>query len=133
MEREILFNESFLVIEYDPKNNWVYTHWHGHPDELQIETGLNKILQCLETKKCSKVLNDNILVENALTQLQNWQTCNWFARAIKAGLRSIAYIYSHSMYSCVNREIGFPPSDGSYQVNNFKDTESAKAWLRSVA
>ena len=125
-----LHQNSFIEIQYDNENDWLYCNWQNYQTMESIQTGGELMIKYLQETRCDKVLNDNRLVKGSWTFAADWTQNVWFPRIIEAGLRHFAWIYSpdvlakFSVYKAAQQH-------KDDVVNIFSDINQARAWLLS--
>lgn len=105
--------------------------WHGHITADEVIKAAKVFLEFIEEHPCSKLLNDKSEVTGDWQDANDWLEFDWLPAVYKAGLRCLAHIYSHSMFSQLSardlRGRMVPP----LLMKNFMDFETAEKWLLS--
>ncbi len=127
-----LFYQDNIEIYYDPENNWIYVNWIGFQTTDSVKVGCGKILVYMVTEACTKILNDNTLVEGMWSGAAKWGADIWFPDLRTNGLQAFAWIYSPSMLSRLSTDKTLSHAKQPDYIRTFDDIEEAKAWLRSV-
>ena len=132
MKTQLLFNESYLSIEYNSKTNCLLAIWHAEQTFDTLKLGYSKIHELLLAKKCRKVLNDNSQVKGDWLEAAQWDGKVWISQFIDAGLTSIAWVYPTDFYKSYTREHALK-QNSEYPVYSFGDFNEAEEWIQAVA
>jgi len=128
----LFFSASYITIELDQENNWLYTDWIGYQTENSVMTGCEKMLEALKQYGLTKVLNDNTNVLGIWTPAAKWVGENWLPRMKASGLRQFAWVYSPSRLSQVSTEESIKHTPIPEVVQTFYDRKEAEAWLQKT-
>ena len=123
---EILSIEKNLEIGFNNKLNYIHCNWIGFQNKESIMKSGEKILELLEKKKCSKLLNDNTLVTGPWQEAAEWTVTNWFPRMEAAGLKHFAWIFSPNIFAELSAKKAMPKTG---VVSSFNDFDDAEKWL----
>ena len=126
---ESLFKAKNIEITYDPANQYLYCNWIGFQNTQSIMSAGTTILEQLNKKRATKVLNDNTLVTGPWQEAAEWTSTVWFPDMIKAGLRHFAWVFSRDIFSELSAKKAMPAND---IVKSFNDLEDARKWLTKV-
>ena len=130
MGNEKLYGDNWIEIEYDKEYRWIYTNWRNIQTLTSIMNGGNMMLKFLKEKGCSKVLNDNRLVQGAWTFASDYTENEWFPAMVGAGLRHFAWISPNDVFSQFSIDrLKTIQSTGIIRL--FDDIEEAKEWLKN--
>ena len=127
----LLFAEKNIQIFYDDQEEWLYVNWVGFQTVTSVMAGCEKMLEYLKAYKCSKVLNDNSLVDGIWSGAARWGADSWFPRMREAGLEWFAWVYSPSVLSRLSTDKTLSLMEPDY-IKTFDDPEKARNWLRTV-
>lgn len=127
----LIFAERNVQFYYNQQEEWLYVNWVGFQTTTSIMAGCEKLLDYLKDYKCTKVLNDNTLVDGIWSGAARWGADNWFPRMRVAGLEWMAWVYSPSVLSqlSTNKTLSLMEQDF---IKTFYDLEEARNWLRTV-
>lgn len=128
---ETIFQNEFIEIQYDDANHWVYSNWQNYQTMESVQDGCEKILELLNEKKCTKILNDNRLVKGTWAFAAEWVGNVWFPRAIEAGLKQFAWIYSPDIFSKFSTDQSTKNTEGEV-IQTFNDIKAGEEWLKSM-
>ncbi|MES2733188.1 MAG: hypothetical protein V4714_15685 [Bacteroidota bacterium] len=123
---EIILTEKNIQIAFNKEHGYLHCHWIGFQNKDSIMKSGEKILEILQKKGCSKVLNDNTLVTGPWHEAAEWTVTNWFPRMESAGLQHFAWIFSPNIFAELSAKKAMPNTG---VVKSFYDIEAAKSWL----
>ncbi|WP_114784806.1 hypothetical protein [Botryobacter ruber] len=132
MRNEILYRETYIAIEFNPADDWIYVNWRGYVNYDTVTAGCEQILHCMQEKHCYKVLNDNTNVEGIWSGASRWVGEDWFPRMKAAGLKHFAWIYSPSTFSRLSTDKALRHTVDIDLIRTFDSLEAAQYWLRSL-
>ncbi|WP_187261507.1 hypothetical protein [Pontibacter beigongshangensis] len=132
MRNELLFRESYIAIEYNQSDDWIYVNWRGFVNYETVTTGCEKILFFMKDLGCTKVLNDNTNVEGIWSGASKWVGQDWFPRMAEAGMLYFAWVHSSSAFSRLSTEKALKNTADLRSIQTFDNIEAARDWLRSV-
>lgn len=128
----ILFQESYITIEYVPVYEWLYVNWIGEINKEMAMDGNEKVLLALKKYPVRKLLNNNSHITGSWNKAVNRLMNKWFPRFFGSGLIFVAWIQSPCIPSQKSLQKAL-----KYQLDNvtilvFEDIETASAWLNEV-
>ncbi|QJX48589.1 hypothetical protein HMJ29_17355 [Hymenobacter taeanensis] len=123
------FGDTYLIIEYDAVNHWVYNNWLGTQTYLQVTSGADACLNYLRDYKCPYLLNDNRHVIGAWDFAVDWVVSSWVPRAIEHGLTHMAHLFSPEGLATASAEFMYDGIGQDLQMRMFSDYEEARMWL----
>ena len=123
------FYEDFISIEFPEPYKWIVVDWKGYQTEQSVKDGCEKILEAINTYKCTKVLNDNTNVVGIWTPASHWVGTNWLPRVGQSGIRDFAWIYYQSAMSRVSTDEAIKHTSAADLVRTFETVDEAKKWL----
>src|SRR3712207_2188554 len=90
-----IVKKSFIEIEYNAENDWLYINWKGKiTDEMGI-VGCEDILTALNRYHVKKIINDNQNVHGQWAEgINSWLINSWFPRFLGAGCFYMAWVQS---------------------------------------
>ncbi|PRY15569.1 hypothetical protein CLV24_102191 [Pontibacter ummariensis] len=128
--KELLFRDSYIVIEYNPADDWIYANWRGYNNYDTVTAGCERILECLEHYRVTKVLNDNSNLEGIWSGASKWVGQDWLPRMRQAGLLHFAWVYSPSTLGRLSTDKSIKHTTETDIVKTFETIEAAEDWLR---
>ena len=84
--------KTFLTINHDPAENWLYTDWIGYPTPGNVAKGSIAYLDALKALNLNSILNDNRHLVGRWDQSLNWVEQVWLPYAVEAGLKRFAHV-----------------------------------------
>ncbi|RSK39456.1 hypothetical protein [Hymenobacter perfusus] len=126
------FGKTFLVTEFDKRNNWIYNDWQGLLSLDGVIHGSIGVLEILQHTQCPYILNDNRGVLGSWKQANEWIEAQWMPQALAAGLRYHAHIVAPGVFGQASAEDLHLRVGNSFQMRLFEDIEEAQAWLRHM-
>ncbi len=132
MPAKILYKEANIEISYTATGKWLYVNWIGFQTVQSVKDGCGKILEYMISEACTKILNDNTLVEGMWSGAAKWGADIWFPTLREHGLQAFAWIYSPSMLSRLSTDKTLTHAHQPSYIQTFDDPEEAKAWLKIV-
>jgi hypothetical protein len=130
LRNEILYRESYIVIQYNDADNWIYVNWRGYVHYETVTAGCEKILELMKELNCYRILNDNTNVEGIWSGASTWVGQNWFPRMIESGLECFAWVYSPSTLSRLSTDKSIRNTDDKSYIKTFDHIIEAEDWLR---
>jgi len=131
VRNEILYRESYIVIEYNDVDSWLYVNWRGYVNYDTVTAGCEKILQFMKETNCYRILNDNTNVEGIWSGASSWVGQDWFPRMQTAGLECFAWVYSPSTLSRLSTDKSLRNTEDKSCIKTFETVEAAEDWLRT--
>ncbi|GGF26928.1 hypothetical protein [Hymenobacter cavernae] len=89
---ESLYDTPGLAIFYDPDQQWLYVEWKGEHNAVSAQRGGEQVLQLLQTRPCSKMLNDNSQVTSEWQQGARWVGEQYYSLLAEQGIRFVAWV-----------------------------------------
>jgi len=121
---------TFLYLEYDQVNQWLYANWIGYQSVDNVKRGVMEIVQMLDKYNFSKLLNDN----RAL--IGPWDKANaWVEGSIlPAGgsrIKYMAHVISPGIFGQLSVQDLQARLQDKIQIKLFEDIRKAEDWLKS--
>lgn len=130
VRNELLYRESFIVIEYNSSDNWLYVNWRGYINYDTVLSGCEKVLHFMKEYNSYRVLNDNTNVEGIWSGASSWVGQEWFPKMRAEGLACFAWVYSVSTLSRLSMDKSIRNTDNPDFIKTFENLEAAEDWLR---
>ncbi|MCC9135296.1 hypothetical protein ACFSKU_11810 [Pontibacter silvestris] len=133
MRNEILFRDSYILIELNHAEGWIYVNWRGYVNYDTVTSGCEKVLECMQASQCYKILNDNSNVEGPWSAASKFVGSDWIPRMRSAGMECFAWVYSPSTFSrlSMDKALKNTPEIHIEYIRTFGDVEHAMDWLRT--
>lgn len=123
--------EGDLFVTLILQMNYIEAKWSGHITADDVVTAAQVYLALLEKTPVSKLLNDKTDASGDWSEANDWLEFEWMPKAIQAGLRCLAHVYSSNMFSRLSARDLYQRLTPSISIQNFSDREAAEAWLLS--
>jgi hypothetical protein len=124
-------DRTFIFIELDEENKWVYNNWVGYQSFDSVVAGANACLDYLEPQKCKAILNDNRQVVGPWDHATDWIANDWTPRAIRAGLKYFAHVVDDQTLAAMSAGEMHQKVGDIFEMKVFNQIEDARDWLRS--
>lgn len=128
MQLEVLVDSPEITIGYDANTRWLYVDWKGEHNQETTHAACLLMLQCLRTRPCAKILNDNSNITRTSMKLSQWGAL-WLDDMREAGLEYIAWVLPSSLLARQTVESTVHYIEAP-QVGTFDDVASAYVWLQ---
>ena len=128
----ILFETSFLSIEYDETINCISQHWKGYAKSEQFRAVIEKSIRLLKQKGATCLISNTkelAVVSNEDTQ---WAATHATPIMIGYGLRYMAFIVPTSVFTQLSVNNFKTKTEDKLQLHYFTDLAKAKEWLKEV-
>jgi hypothetical protein len=125
------FDKTFLTIEFDAANQWIYTNWTGVLPTEKVIQGCQATIDFLRQNRCANMLNDNREVVGSWKSANDWIAHNWMPQVLRLGLKRFAHIVSPGIFGQASAEEMATRVGNQLEIRLFKDLELAKQWLRA--
>ena len=134
MKKELTnsFDKTFLTIEFDEANNWIYNNWVGVLPTEKVIQGCQATLEFLRENPSPHMLNDNREVVGSWSKANDWIAQNWMPQALSIGLKRFAHIVSPGIFGQASAAEMITRVGNQFEMRLFQDIEKAKAWLRGA-
>ena len=131
-ETEKLIQLSYILIEADWQNKWLYVNWTGEQTRNSKKEGCKMILHAVSRTGFTKVLNDNRELTALWDTSLDWIKEEWFPDLRKRGVTTFAWIYAaDSLLNFSIAEFTRNIRNGPV-IKSFTDIEEGKAWLARI-
>ncbi len=127
----IFFKDSYAEVTYDQVANVVTIVWTTSPTSGEFRTGMNKLIEAMETHQTGRLLTDSRNLGAISEEDQAWSLGEWVEKANKVGYEKLAIIISKDIFSKMSVEDIMDNVDEGVSFQYFDDTETAKTWLVS--
>ncbi|WP_303310067.1 hypothetical protein [Hymenobacter sp. BT730] len=131
MRHRVLYQLDFLTLEYDVVEEYLHAVWRGEQTDETIREGYEQILQALGHERCARLLDNHYAIQGIWVSQADWLAHDWYPRAVEAGLRYHAVVYSQDFYSRRSTQEAIAKIPGGL-VAAFHREESAKQALLAL-
>lgn len=126
---QTLHISSNLQVIHLLSNNIMYCKWIGPQSQQSVLRGGAVILDLLQQKQFTKVLNDNTRVTGPWNTAVQWTAEQWFPAMITSGLQQFAWIISPNIFARLSAKRAAPPTT---VIKSFNDYQAALHWLTNA-
>ncbi|UYZ64141.1 hypothetical protein [Hymenobacter weizhouensis] len=126
------YGSTYLTVEYDHQNNWIYNDWHGLLSTADVIEGATGVLHVLEQLRCPYMLNDNTAVLGSWKQANEWIEQHWIPPALSAGLQYYAHIVAPGVFGQASAEDLHLRAGLRIEMRLFENGPEARHWLRTM-
>ncbi|WP_240675983.1 hypothetical protein [Botryobacter ruber] len=119
--------DVFLTLRAE--NGFLEAKWTGHISAADVIKAAQVSIPILQAMHYQGLLNDKSEVSGEWYEANDWLQYEWMPKAVKAGLKYLAYVYSSNMlslYSFRDFRSRIPPE---LQLRTFHTRTAAKVWL----
>ena len=128
----VLFQESYITIEYVPEYEWLYVNWRGEVNKEMAIVGNENILLALKKFPVRKLLNDNSHITGSWNKAVKLLMNEWFPQLFGSGLMFVAWVQSPCTASQKSLQKALKHQLHNVTILVFEDIETASAWLNEV-
>jgi hypothetical protein len=132
--QEVLFDKSFLTIQYSADDKLIHLKWKGHSTSEQYKEGLNFALEMVKDLHIENWLGNLKMMEIILPQDEDWSTQEWYPLLAKTTLKKMAIVTSLDFLnnSAVKRIVKTSEDLTTFETRFFVDVADAHFWLKSI-
>ncbi|WP_299986994.1 hypothetical protein [uncultured Pontibacter sp.] len=120
--------DVYVTIQH--KEEYIEAKWQGHITADNVVSASLAFLELLKSKRCSKLLNDKSDVTGDWQEANDWLQFEWLPRAMEAGLRFMAHVYSFNMFSQLAARELQERITPEVSMKSFYERPLAEEWLR---
>ncbi len=123
--------KTYLTIDYDQHNNWIYNNWIGYATLENVKQGAMAVLDAF--RKYPEVccgLNDNRQLVGPWDQSVEWIEKEWMPLVAAAGLRYYAHIVDKESFAAASSKNMASRTTGHFTMRIFDNLKDAEKWLR---
>ena len=129
---QLTHQEGDLFVTLSLHAGYIEAKWVGHITADDVITTAQVYLLLLQKTALPKLLNNKTDASGDWSEANDWLEFEWLPKAIGAGLRSLAHVYSNNMFSRLSARDLYLRLTPNINMRNFSDLESARAWLLSA-
>jgi len=127
-ELKTSLGRTYLTIETDHKNRWIFVDWQGYLTAESIKTGAKTYTAALAESGFSCVLNDTRSVRGPWDHSMDWVINEWAPNAASAGLRHFAMVTTPETLAD-SSAANFYAQLTAFHAEVFDNLEDAQQWL----
>lgn len=133
MKREVKnqAGNTFLVLEYDLENKWLYLNWIGYQNFDNIKQGLREVWAMFRRFRFTKVLNDNRELIGPWDKANDWLQHELVPASAPIRIKYIAHVISPGIFGQLAIQDLQARLMNKVEVKLFEDINRAQDWLKS--
>ncbi|GAB3820570.1 hypothetical protein [Pontibacter rugosus] len=112
-------------------DNYIEAKWTGHITANDVITACKAYLEVIQRHPCPGMLNNKSEVTGDWAEANDWIEFEWLPKAMYAGLRCLAHIYSSNMFSRLSARDLYLRVTPRLQMKNFMDHDTAIHWIQT--
>jgi hypothetical protein len=122
---------TFLILEYDQENKWLYANWIGYQNLENIQKGMAEAESMYRLYRYSKVLNDNRALIGPWDKSNEWLEQRLAPNAAYFNIRHIAHVVSPGIFGQLSAQDLQSRLLNKIEIKLFEDIGRAQDWLKS--
>ena len=130
-EFQTVQKRTFLKMEYDQDNNWIYCNWIGYISMDSAVAGTAALLEMIAETQCPFLLNDNRELHGPWDKANDFIENEVVPKAISLGLRCMAHILAPNIAGALSAQDLHRRVEDKFDMHLFGEIEKAKNWLRN--
>lgn len=123
------YQDNTVTMFYNQSEGRLELDWTGFQNFDTVQRGCYRALEMIKINKCTRVLNDNRNVLGTWSEASDWAGEVFFPMIEKEGIRSLAWIFSPSIFSQLSAKKSIDVTVSNITTQFFTDIEEAKKWL----
>jgi len=129
---DMFFDSTFCQIRFVQEGSYIYVNWKGYQNLEQIKQGMERSLDCLVQKKCTKIFTDLRDAKGTFTAANDWIENDFMPKAIKLGYKYSAILYPSDVFTKfalqdLNKRYDKTNNEFKFQI--FDNEMELKMWL----
>jgi hypothetical protein len=128
----ILYEKTYITLEYDEKLNCLTQHWKGFATSEQFREGINQSVLYFQDKKINKLISDTKDFAVVKKDDTDWVASYATPIMVKNGLKYMAFILPTNVFTQVSVNNFKSKADDILQIKYFDNLDKALQWLKSV-
>ncbi|WP_461489473.1 hypothetical protein [Pontibacter sp. HJ8] len=118
-----------VYVTLQQKQDYIEAKWSGHITANDVVCAAQAYLELLRSSGCPKLMNDKSDITGDWQEANDWIQFEWMPKAVAAGLRYMAHVYSHNMFSRLSARDLLTRLTPELCMQNFNEREEAEIWL----
>ena len=127
-----IYGDVFFTASRMEDNAYIYARWFGVQSVETVMQGGYKLLEMMQARPCTRLLNSNKNVIGSWDMALSWAENEWAPQMRAAGLRYLAQVVPSSIYATLTIENLIQRIDDSFEIRTFEEEADAAAWLQVV-
>ena len=120
-----------VFLMFTAKREYIEAKWFGHITANDVITAAKVYLELLKKYPNPRLLNDKTDVSGDWVDANDWLEFEWLPKAIDAGLRCFAHVYSPDLFSTLSSRDLYLRVIPDIQMENFLTRREAEVWIRN--
>ena len=118
---------------WNPALNCLHTEWKAFANSAQYRAALLTAAQALEANRLTTYLSDARQFRLLVHEDQEWFANVWIPRAVRAGLRRVAFVTAHAGLGKVTIEdVVARERNQRLKMQTFESMGTAQRWLTAA-
>jgi hypothetical protein len=126
----ILFQQPYLIIEYDEKLSCLSQHWKGYAKSDQFRAGIEKSIELFKLKRATALISNTKELAIVSNEDTHWAATYATPKMISYGLTYVAFIVPTNVFTQVSVDSFKNKTEDKVQFQYFTDLVKAKEWIR---
>jgi hypothetical protein len=122
---------TFLILEYDEANKWLYTNWIGYQTIENIKQGMTETIALHRRYRFTKVLNDNRALIGPWDKANEWLQQFLAPETSPIHIKYIAHVISPGIFGQLSVQDLQTRLLNKIEIKLFEDINRAQEWLKS--
>ncbi|MDX5418687.1 MAG: hypothetical protein LPK09_05685 [Hymenobacteraceae bacterium] len=120
-----------VYVTIQQKEDYIEAKWSGHITADDVVSAALAYLELVSSSGCPRLLNDKSDVTGDWQEANDWLQFEWAPKAMAAGLRYLAHVYSQNMFSRLAARELQERISSEFCMKNFQERQEAERWLVS--
>ena len=129
--QEPFFESRQVKVIYNADDDWIEVFWRDYPKDDDVMVGSNQILDAIKKYQVSKLLVSHQAIKGTWTNMNDWIRTEWTPRAVQAGLKQVAIVYSEDVFAKFALK-DMVKTKGADFISVFGTIADAKNWLKEA-
>ena len=121
---------TFLYLEYDSVNHWLYTNWIGYQSVDNVKEGFKEIINLRDKYNFVKILNDNRALIGPWDKANQWLEQEIVPIDNPAQVKYMAHVISPGIFGQLSVQDLQTRLQNKVDIKLFEDIKKAEEWLR---
>ena len=130
---DLLLDEPWVRITWDPSLNCLRSEWKAYATSAEYRAALLTALRTLESTQLTTYLSDARKFKVLVHEDQDWFANVWIPRAVRAGLRRVAFVTAEAGLGKVTVEdVVAREKNQRVDMQAFQSMGTAQAWITAA-
>jgi len=128
----ILYQQSYLTIEYEENLQCLIQHWKGFATSEQFRDGINQSITYFTEKKINKLISNTKELAVIKKEDTDWVAAYATPIMVQHGLQYMAFIVPTNIFTQVSVSNFKSKAEDMLQIQYFNDLHIAIHWLSNT-